>query len=79
MTAVRFSWLAVLGVCGACGNVAPPPAEMPWLHGFRGIGLVLDVRSVVGPTTDATLVRVDASTYASMYSWEMSAAVGYQL
>jgi len=29
----RIAWFAV--ACGACGNFAPPPAEMPWLHGFR--------------------------------------------
>jgi hypothetical protein len=42
-------------------------------------GLVLETRSIVRPTTAATLVRVDAATYASMYAWEISAAIGYQL
>lgn len=38
MTAVaRVAWLAV--ACGACGNFAPPPAEMPWLHGFRATAI----------------------------------------
>ncbi|HEX7699794.1 MAG TPA: hypothetical protein VF403_03705, partial [Kofleriaceae bacterium] len=35
----RSSWLAIIGVCGACGNFAPPPAEMPWLHGFRATAI----------------------------------------
>jgi len=33
----RIAWLAV--GCGACGNFAPPPAEMPWLHGLRVIAI----------------------------------------
>ena len=32
----RISWLAALG---ACGNFAPPPAEMPWLYGFRATAI----------------------------------------
>jgi hypothetical protein len=36
MRAARISWLAALG---ACNNFVPPPAEMPWLYGFRATAI----------------------------------------